>query len=89
MRVWYPLFERLKLPRVSIYAARHMALSHLQSKGVEIGLVAKLAGHSSPRITLQYYTHAVSEYDGVMDKLNEAYGLAEKPSQEATYLLLP
>src|SRR5690606_13284791 len=49
-RVWYPLFDRLELPRVSIYASRHMALSHLQAKGVEIGLVAKIAGHSSPQI---------------------------------------
>lgn len=77
-RVWYPLFDRLGMPRVSIYATRHMAISHLQAKGVEIGLVAKIAGHSSPQITLQYYTHAVSESAGVMDKLNEAYAAGEK-----------
>lgn len=83
-RVWYPLFDRLGLPRVSIYAARHMALSHLQAKGVEIGLVAKIAGHSSPQVTLQYYTHAVSEYEGVMDKLGEAYAFGGNAANKPT-----
>ncbi len=78
-RVWYPLFDRLDLPRITIYAARHMVLSYLQAQGVEIGLVAKIAGHSSPQITLQYYTHAVSQSDGMMDKLNAAYRL-ESPA---------
>jgi integrase len=78
MRVWYPLFERLSLPQVSIYAARHMVLSYLQAQGVEIGLVAKIAGHSSPQVTLQYYTHAVRECAGLMDKLNTAYALDDK-----------
>lgn len=84
-RVWYPLFERLELPRVSIYAARHMAISFLQAQGVEIGLVAKIAGHSSPQITLQYYTHAVREYDGMMDELNAAYGL-DKPAGNVIHI---
>lgn len=79
-RIWYPLFERHGLPRVSLYAARHMAISFLQAQGVEIGVVAKIAGHSSPQITLQYYTHAVREYDDVMDKLGDAYGINDATS---------
>tara|TARA_R110002124_G_scaffold149220_1_gene315071 strand:+ start:219715 stop:221007 length:1293 start_codon:yes stop_codon:yes gene_type:complete len=81
-RVWYPLFDKLGLPRVSIYAARHMAISFLQAQGVEIGLVAKIAGHSSPQITLQYYTHAVREYDGMMNELNEVYGIKSKQEND-------
>ncbi len=82
-RVWYPLLKRLGLPQISLYAVRHMAISYLQAQGVEIGLVAKIAGHSSPQITLQYYTHAVREYEGVMDELNAAYGLEERtPTKE-------
>lgn len=77
MRVWYPMLDRLKLPRITIYAARHMAISFLQSQGIEIGLVAKIAGHSSPQITLQYYTHAVRDRVGMMDELSKAYGLPE------------
>jgi len=83
-RVWYPLFDRLGLPRITPYAARHMAISFLQSQGVEIGLVSKIAGHSSPNITLQYYTHAVSQTDGVMDQLNAAYGIENSTSATAT-----
>lgn len=77
MRVWYPLFKRLGLPQISMYAARHMVISFLQAQGIEIGLVAKIAGHASPQITLQYYTHAVRETDGVLDHLNAAFGLPE------------
>lgn len=69
------MLDRLGLPRIAIYAARHMAISFLQAQGVEIGLVAKIAGHSSPQITLQYYTHAVREHEGMMDELSKAYGL--------------
>ena len=49
--------KRLGIPRIAIYATRHMAISHLQSQGVEIGTVAKIAGHASPQVTLQYYTN--------------------------------
>ena len=83
-RIWYPLFDKLGLPRVSIYAARHMAISFLQAQGVEIGLVAKIAGHSSPQITLQYYTHAVREYDGMMDELNDVYGISSPSENNST-----
>jgi integrase len=74
-RVWYPMLKRLGLPQIAPYAARHMAISFLQAQGVEVGQVAKIVGHSSPQITLQYYTHAVSDNKGIMDKLNSAYGL--------------
>lgn len=83
-RVWYPVLKRLSLPRLSIYATRHMAISYLQAQGVEVGLVAKLAGHASPQITLQYYTHAVRENDGVMDKLELAYRLQKPDSLKKT-----
>jgi integrase len=83
-RIWYPLLDRLGLPRVSLYATRHMAISHLQAEGTEVGVVAKIAGHSSPQITLQYYTHAVRQDDGVMDRLNNAYGLESPNSIEAS-----
>ncbi len=82
-RVWYPMLKRLGLPQIPPYAARHMAISFLQAQGVEIGLVAKIAGHANPQVTLQYYTHAIREHDGMMDKLNIAYGV-QKPSANGT-----
>jgi len=84
MRVWFPMLDRLGLPRIAIYAARHMAISYLQAQGVEIGLVAKIAGHSSPQITLQYYTHAVREREGMMDELSKAYGLENRTNPSET-----
>ncbi|MEC7028040.1 MAG: site-specific integrase, partial [Pseudomonadota bacterium] len=84
IRVWYPMLDRLGLPRISIYAARHMVISYLQAQGVEVGLVAKIAGHSSPQITLQYYTHAVREYDDMMDKLDAAFALEDRSSIKST-----
>jgi hypothetical protein len=32
----------------------------MQAKGIEIGLVAKLAGHANPAVTLRYYTQSGS-----------------------------
>lgn len=81
-RVWYPMLMRLGLPKIAPYAARHMAISFLQAQGVEVGQVAKIAGHSSPQITLQYYTHAVSDNKDVMNKLNSAYGLNSSDGSE-------
>lgn len=74
-RVWRPMIEALGLPPVTPYVTRHLVISNLQAQGVEIGIVAKIAGHSNPQITLQHYTHQVRDSDGVMDKLNTAYGL--------------
>lgn len=84
IRLWFPMLDRLGLPQVAIYAARHMAISFLQAQGVEIGLVAKIAGHSSPQITLQYYTHAVRERIGMMDELSKAYGLEDRTEPKET-----
>lgn len=75
-RVWAPVLDRLGLPRVSPYACRHMVISYLQSQGIEVGMVAKIAGHANPQVTLSYYTHAVTNTAGVMDKLDSAYGLS-------------
>ena len=43
-RFWRPVFIKLGLPYVTPHSARHAFISTLQSKGVEVGLVAKLAG---------------------------------------------
>ncbi len=74
-RIWVPMLKRLGLPHVTPYAARHLVISNLQAEGVEVGRVAKIAGHANPRVTLQHYTHSVRDSAGVMDKLNHAYGL--------------
>lgn len=83
-RVWYPMLKRLGLPQVPPYAARHMVISFLQAQGVEIGMVAKIAGHANPQVTLSYYTHAVRSHDGMMDELTSAYGLEDDPADSGS-----
>jgi integrase len=66
--------KRLGLPYVTPHSARHIFISTLQAKGVEVGLVAKLAGHANAAITLTHYTQAVRGGDDAVRALEEAYG---------------
>jgi integrase len=75
-RFWRKAFDRLELPYVSPHSARHQWISVMQSTGVEVGLVAKLAGHASPSVTLSHYTQAVRNGDAAVKALEEAYALA-------------
>ena len=70
---WRPAFERLGLPYVTPHSARHTFISTLQAKGIEVGLVAKLAGHANANITLAHYTQAVRGGDAAVRALEDAY----------------
>jgi hypothetical protein len=56
---WVPALRALGLPIVTPHSARHCFISTLQAQGIEVGLVAKLAGHASAVVTLRHYTQAV------------------------------
>jgi integrase len=58
-RIWRPFFKRTGIPYVTPHSARHTFISTLQMQGIEVGLVAKIAGHSNPNVTLGHYTQAV------------------------------
>ena len=58
-RMWAPLLKRADVPYVTPHSARHAFISILQAEGIEVGLVAKIAGHKSPAVTLSHYTQAV------------------------------
>jgi integrase len=75
-RVWRKAFERLGLPYISPHAARHQWISTMQAQGIEVGLVAKLAGHANAGITLSHYTQAVRNGDAAVKALEQAYALA-------------
>ncbi len=45
----------------------------MQAQGIEVGLVAKLAGHASVGVTLSHYTHAVRNGDVAVMALERAY----------------
>jgi len=46
-RFWEAAFAEIGLPYVTLHSARHSFISTMQAQGVEVGLVAKLAGHSN------------------------------------------
>lgn len=70
---WRPAFDRLGLPYVSPHSARHTFISTLQANGIEVGLVAKLAGHSNATVTLAHYTQAVRGGEVAVLSLEKAY----------------
>jgi integrase len=77
-RYWRPVFERLALPYVTPHSARHSFISTMQSRGIEVGLVAKLAGHANAVVTLGYYTQAVRGGEVAISNLEDAYGIQPK-----------
>jgi integrase len=72
---WLPVFRPLGLPYVTPHSARHTFISTLQAQGVEVGLVAKLAGHANAAVTLGVYTQAVRGGESVMSALEQAYAI--------------
>ena len=72
-RYWEPVFEPLGLPYVTLHSARHSFISVMQAQGIEVGLVAKLAGHSNAMVTLGHYTQAVRGGDEAVEALQRAY----------------
>jgi integrase len=72
-RFWASTLKRLGLPAVTPHSARHSFISTLQAQGIEVGLVAKLAGHSSAMVTLGHYTQAVRGAESAVEALERAF----------------
>jgi integrase len=72
-RFWAMTLKRLGLPAVTPHSARHSFISTLQAQGVEVGLVAKLAGHKNAVVTLSHYTHAMRGGEDAVKALDRAY----------------
>ena len=52
----------------------------MQAQGIEVGLVAKLAGHANAVVIFGHYTQAVRGGDDAVAALEEAYGrLQDEP----------
>jgi integrase len=71
---WRPALAAQGLPYVTPHSARHAFISTLQAKGIEVGLVAMLAGHANAAVTLGHYTQAVRGGAAAIGALEEAYG---------------
>ena len=72
-RIWRPAFKKLSLPYVTPHSARHAFISTLQKAGIEVGLVAKIAGHANAVVTLKHYTQAMRGGEEAMKALEKAY----------------
>lgn len=72
-RYWKPALSKSGVRYVTHHSARHSFVSTLQAQGVEVGLVAKLAGHSNPAVTLGHYTQAVRGGAEALEMLDQAY----------------
>ncbi|TXN07844.1 site-specific integrase [Methylobacterium sp. WL103] len=72
-RIWAPLLKKAGVPYVTPHSARHSFISMLQAEGVEVGLVAKIAGHASPAVTLSHYTQAVRGGEIALAAIDRAY----------------
>ena len=70
---WRPALLALGLPYVTPHSARHAFISILQAKGIEVGLVAQLAGHANATVTIGHYTQAVRGGEAAVQALEEAY----------------
>jgi integrase len=82
-RIWAPMLKRRGLPAVTPHSARHSFISTLQAQGVEVGLVAKLAGHKNAVVTLSHYTHAMRGGEDAVKALDRAYAgsvISEMPA---------
>ena len=73
-RYWIPALRRFGLPYVTPHSARHVFISTLQAQGIEVGLVAKLAGHKNATVTLSHYTQAMRGGQVAVEALDRAYG---------------
>lgn len=80
---WRPALLALGLPYVTPHSARHAFISILQAKGIEVGLVAQLAGHANATVTIGYYTQAVRGGEAAVLALEQAYGTQDSEHEPA------
>jgi integrase len=57
------------------HLARHLFISTMQAQGIEVGLVAKLAGHASAVVTLSHYTQAGRGGEAAVAALEQAFAV--------------
>ncbi|MET3414550.1 site-specific integrase [Methylobacterium sp. 1030] len=72
-RMWALLLKRAGVPYVTPHSARHAFISILQAEGIEVGLVAQIAGHKSPAVTLSHYTQAVRGGEAASIAIDRAF----------------
>jgi integrase len=59
-RLFLPLLSRAGLPRVTFHSLRHTSLSILIAEGTDPVQIARRAGHTTTRMTMDHYGHLFS-----------------------------
>lgn len=68
------LMQPLNMPGVHFHTLRHSFATRLLELGIDVKTVSVLLGHSSTRITLEFYAHSLLDQQrAAMDKLAQAY----------------
>jgi integrase len=76
-RDFYPMLERVGLPKIHFHDLRHTAATLLAAAGAPVVQVAQLLGHVDPTITLRTYQHAFESAAG--DAAKQLGALFEDP----------
>ncbi len=58
-KIWHAIQDEAGVPRARMHDARHMHLSYLVAKGIDIRTIADRAGHADEVLTLRQYSHAL------------------------------
>ena len=71
----HAVLKRLKLPKVNPHDLRHSAATVLYAAGVPLGVISRMLGHSTIRLTADLYTHRVEDLEkDAADKMQGAVG---------------
>jgi len=62
-RALHEVCDRLGLPRIRPHDLRHLHLSLLAMNGTPLKVAQQRAGHSSPAVTMEVYTHVLGDAD--------------------------
>jgi integrase len=93
-RVFHPLLETAKLPRITFHSLRHVCASLLLASGQNVKVIQGLLGHASSRLTLDVYTHIAPEelgaaaraMDDILSVSARTEGIVEGTSQASPVL---
>lgn len=84
-RWYYPLLEKAGLPKITFHALRHTAATIALAGGASVKAVQEMLGHSSSRITLDYYAHVTESMQEATAHIMEAALFASTAVNDGNY----
>ena len=71
-QIFETIIKKYNLKRITFHALRHTSISLMISKGVQLQIISKKAGHSSTSITHKIYSHFFDdEFKEVANIMND------------------